>query len=527
MKATLHVLLLQITFITFAQSAKILGIFHGYSGSHQHLGNKILLELAARGHQVTAIVQRKFAPKTANENYQPIMIEYDSYLKSKCVTTNDPLFHCSLSTNLYKSAERGLLDTISSTAGTGLVWTELFFNQTSVQNLLKSNQEFDMVILEEFLNDAFKGFCNFYTAHCVSVSVVGPSRFTNLQMGNPLNPSYMPEILSRYSSEMSFFQRLVNTFSIFFGVINFYWSILPKHNEILQKNFPGSPPITELFYRTSLMLLNSHVSVSSPVPLVPNMIEIGGFHLNTPKELPRDLQNYLDEAENGVIYFSMGSNLRGNDVEESKRNAIIKVFSQLKQRVLWKWENDTIPGQPDNVKLGKWLPQQDILGHPNIKLFVTHGGLLSIIETIYHGVPIVGIPIFGDQEMNMAVVEADGYGKLLRFSALTEETFRKALTEVLNNDKYKENAIRRSRIMHDQPMKPLDRAMFWIEYVLRHEGAPHLRTGALNLNWFQVLCLDVLTVIILIVASFIFSTYCIINVVSRGYLKKQIKIKKR
>ncbi|KAB0793748.1 hypothetical protein PPYR_13368 [Photinus pyralis] len=221
------------------------------------------------------------------------------------------------------------------------------------------------------------------------------------------------------------------------------------------------------------------------------MIEIGGFHLNTPKELPRDLQNYLDEAENGVIYFSMGSNLRGNDMEESKRNAIIKVFSQLKQRVLWKWDNDTLPRQPDNVKLGKWFPQQDILAHPNIKLFVTHGGLLSVIEAIYHGVPVVGIPVFGDQEMNMAVAEADGYGKLLRFSDLTEETFRTALTEVLNNDRYRENAIRRSRIMHDQPMKPLDKAMYWIEYVLRHNGAPHLRTSALNLRWFQVLCLDV------------------------------------
>jgi hypothetical protein len=47
---------------------------------------------------------------------------------------------------------------------------------------------------------------------------------------------------------------------------------------------------------------------------------------------------------------------------ESKRNAFLKAFSKLKQRVLWKWETDTLPGQPRNVKLGKWLPQSDILG---------------------------------------------------------------------------------------------------------------------------------------------------------------------
>jgi len=46
---------------------------------------------------------------------------------------------------------------------------------------------------------------------------------------------------------------------------------------------------------------------------------------------------------------------------ESKRNAFLGAFSKLKQYVLWKWESDTLPGEPSNVKLGKWLPQSDIL----------------------------------------------------------------------------------------------------------------------------------------------------------------------
>jgi hypothetical protein len=58
----------------------------------------------------------------------------------------------------------------------------------------------------------------------------------------------------------------------------------------------------------------------------------------------------------------MGSNLQSSQMPESKRNAFLKVFSKLKQQVLWKWETDTLPGQPRNVKLGKWLPQSDILG---------------------------------------------------------------------------------------------------------------------------------------------------------------------
>ena len=76
----------------------------------------------------------------------------------------------------------------------------------------------------------------------------------------------------------------------------------------------------------------------------------------------QELQKYLDEAADGVIYFSMGSNLQGHLMPETKRNAFLVAFSKLKQRVLWKWEIDTLPGQLSNVKFGKWLPQTDILG---------------------------------------------------------------------------------------------------------------------------------------------------------------------
>jgi hypothetical protein len=76
----------------------------------------------------------------------------------------------------------------------------------------------------------------------------------------------------------------------------------------------------------------------------------------------QDLQQFLDESPDGVIYFSMGSNLRSSNFKNATTKAFLKAFSNLKQRVLWKWETDSLPGQPSNVKLCKWLPQSDILG---------------------------------------------------------------------------------------------------------------------------------------------------------------------
>lgn len=58
----------------------------------------------------------------------------------------------------------------------------------------------------------------------------------------------------------------------------------------------------------------------------------------------------------------MGSNVKSSEMPEGIIDALIEAFSKAKQRVLWKWETETLPARPTNVKLGKWLPQADILG---------------------------------------------------------------------------------------------------------------------------------------------------------------------
>ncbi|XP_008470293.1 UDP-glucuronosyltransferase-like [Diaphorina citri] len=60
--------------------------------------------------------------------------------------------------------------------------------------------------------------------------------------------------------------------------------------------------------------------------------------------------------------------------------AFLKAFSKIPQRVLWKFEdNDTSIFKPyKNIRTSSWMPQRDIFAHPNMKLFISHGGLLGI-----------------------------------------------------------------------------------------------------------------------------------------------------
>lgn len=95
------------------------------------------------------------------------------------------------------------------------------------------------------------------------------------------------------------------------------------------------------------------------------------------------MESFINEGKDGFILFSMGSAIKGEMMSEQKRKIFVNVFSKLKQRVLWKWESETMPDLPKNVKLSKWLPQQDLLGHEKIKMFITHCGGGSTEEAIY------------------------------------------------------------------------------------------------------------------------------------------------
>lgn len=73
--------------------------------------------------------------------------------------------------------------------------------------------------------------------------------------------------------------------------------------------------------------------------------------------------------------------------------------------------------------------------HPNIVLFITHGGLLSLLEVSQAGVPVVGIPFFADQPMDVHFYVARGVGVKLEFLSLSDQSISSAINTVLSNPK--------------------------------------------------------------------------------------------
>lgn len=123
--------------------------------------------------------------------------------------------------------------------------------------------------------------------------------------------------------------------------------------------------------------------------------------------------------------------IRAESLPMEKRTAILQAFAMLPQRILWKWENESLPNQPSNVFIRKWMPQREILCHPKVRVFMTHGGLLGSSEAAYCGVPTVVTPMYGDQFLNAAAMVNRGFGNIVHYEDITKESIYNALKKAL------------------------------------------------------------------------------------------------
>ncbi|XP_014475245.1 PREDICTED: UDP-glucuronosyltransferase 2B19-like [Dinoponera quadriceps] len=326
-------------------------------------------------------------------------------------------------------------------------------------------------------------------------------------------PNY-PTLRSHYGTDMAgpkdFSQRLWNTVNYIFDDLFRTYSYMPKSQQLAER-YVGHEirPLHEIEKDISILLLNSHFSFEPAIPLLPNAIEVGGMHVhNSQAVIDNKIRNFLDGATNGAVMISLGTNVSWKSIELDKLKTVILALSKLKQRVLWKIELDIPLEIPDNVMVVKWAPQKDILAHKNIKAIWTHGGLLSTQEAIWQNVPIIGMPFFTDQRVNMQILVAKGAAVHVNVDTLTTQTILDAFDQVLYNESYAKNMKQLSSEFRDRPLSALDMAIWSIEYTVRHPKGTLASPIKLQ-SWIQYKLIDVYAFLLLclvIILSIIFFT---------------------
>ncbi|KAI4829877.1 hypothetical protein KUCAC02_001537 [Chaenocephalus aceratus] len=335
--------------------------------------------------------------------------------------------------------------------------------------------------------------------------------------------SYVPLPPSELSDKMTFFERVKNI--VFYTMrMHLYKQIVGPHYSALASRYFG-PDVDyfSLFQAADMWLMRVDFVFEFPRPTMPNVVYMGGFQCKPAKPLPEHLEEFVQSSgEHGVIIMSLGTLI--GELPHDLADEIAAAFAKLPQKVIWRYKGERPATLGNNTLLVDWMPQNDLLGHPHMKLFVSHGGTNGIYEAIYHGVPIVGIPIVFDQADNLSRLRAKGVAKVMDISELDSKTFQDAIQDVLNEPSYRLNMQRLSRLHRDQPMKPLDTALFWIEFVMRHKGAAHLRTESYRLPWYSYHSVDVVLflvgAVLLVLFTFFFVIRCLCTKMCRSKVKR-------
>ncbi|XP_057359393.1 UDP-glucuronosyltransferase 1-6 isoform X1 [Manis pentadactyla] len=339
---------------------------------------------------------------------------------------------------------------------------------------------------------------------------------------NPV--SYIPRCYTQFSDRMTFPQRVAN-FLVNHLETSLFHRLYSKYEDLASGVLKRDVHLPTLYRKGSIWLLRYDFVLEYPRPIMPGMIFIGGINCQAKKALPQEFEAYINASgEHGIVIFSLGSMI--SEIPEKKAMEIADGLGKIPQTVLWRYTGPRPSNLANNTILVKWLPQNDLLGHPKTRAFITHSGSHGIYEGICNGVPMVMLPLFADQMDNAKRMETRGAGVTLNVLEMTSEDLTNALKTVINDKSYKKSIMNLSSLHKDRPMEPLDLAVFWVEFVMRHKGAPHLRPAAHDLTWYQYHSLDVMGFLLAIVLAVVFITYKCCAFGCRKCFGKKAQVKK-
>ena len=451
--------------------------------SHLLTMEKVIHVIVKAGHNVTMLVPETYTGPHVNadfRNVKSIRFKVPAYIEPMCGFDSLGSFLETSTTQLWQKFQE-------STLG----YCEALLKDKNILKHLKEAR-FNLAIFEHV------DYCSRILAEYIDVPFISLVS-QGMESVYPRTPTHMPTILSCYTDQMTMFQRLKNT--LVYGFQKIFVALTLRKYEKLKAKFQlnktvsleGTPD------KAQVKFVVGHHAIDYPGPMLPSSVLISNLNSALPRQkLAPDTKKFLDGSPGGVIYLSFGSMIKGWDKKWQK--IFLEAFRNLPYKILWKTDQSNITNlhyNDDNIKTIKWASQPEILMHPNVILFITHSGLNSVLEAARAGKPVVAIPLFADQFYQAKkLTERAQIGKELDIHTLTSEKLSETVKQTVKNKRFRENAKYISSIMRENPVSDERTIIYWVEFVMKHKGAPHLRSKVQSMSWYEVILLDCAAVLL-------------------------------
>lgn len=466
-------------------------------GSHWVGIKAIAEEMGRRGHQVTVVMPEVNIRMGPGKHYHTFTypVPYDRDSIDSTMSTNKLVMSKDTQSSLEKARRRiaqiwRIMGLIHSNA------ESLLFNNTLISHL--QQQGFDAVLTDPMVPTGS------LMAHKFGVPTVNllrgiPCSLDMKAAGCPTPPSFVPRYFTRYTDKMTFKERLINTIigALFEPLLCrlLYW----RFDQITAEFLGEDVTVAEILSNSDIWLLRSDFTLEFPRPLMPNIVLVGGINCDVRNPLPDELSPWVS-GQHGFVVFTFGSMV--SELPDEIRIIFFEAFKQIPQKVIWRYTGPVPENVPENVKLMEWVPQNDLLAHPGARAFITHAGSHGLFEGLCHAVPMLMLPLNGDQPDNAHRFAHRGAGVVLNIHTVTVDELVEGLNQVISNPLYKKNLQKLSALHNDRLVDPLELSVFWTEFVMKHKGANHLKAAVHELNWIQYFCLDVIAFLLTITVLF-------------------------
>jgi len=530
-----------------ASSLKVLIVHPLYAGSHVLTLQSVTEELLAHGHAVTTFKFRDVAlpplRTMAHPNFTLVERSVNNSRGDLPFVTAGEEAQFRLPLELIWGSGQNLFWTIkkmaydSNPALLQGIHCEHVLSESVGQAITEDPAPYDIAIIDLMFNE-----CGLALAHRLGTPAIGYWAFS-FSSGwqefttQPAPPSFVPAFMSGLGSSMTFMERVTNMVDRIAGRM-FMLYHLYLMDGIIAKLSPGSPSSSAMVANLSGMLINTDMVLDYPRPQPPTFLNIGGIQVRAdPGPLPENIRAFIEGSKEGIVLFTMGFIFDSTAVPKAMINDLFSAFARLPQRVIFKYDiqEDLLPtpegkygsksglSVPSNVLVLPWVPQQAILAHPNTRVFITHCGMHGVLEAIYHQVPMVGMPVFIDQKDVVKRMEETGVGLKVSKEAPADEILS-AIEQVRDSPSYRRNIAALSSLLKDRRTRPMDDALWLVEYVARTKGAEHLKIPSRHLSLLAYYSVDTLAFILSCLLGIALVSWLLLPVLTRSLVPRKLKI---
>lgn len=252
-------------------SSKILFLLPIASKSHVHVFEPLIRALGARGHEIINFTPQelKNVPKNVKQiNVLPVsQIFKDMQNPFDMRKAGKLAAMTNMSTEYLDNACKIVLD-------------------SAPLKEMMAKEQFDLVIVDILLNYCMLGILPHFKAPYIFLStMVAPSHVMD-PTGNRLPPSFIPSPFFEYSDRMTFSERVINWMFCLFMDVAAQW-YLKGVEDIYKEKLGIDVGVVEITKNVSMILSNTHFTMTYPRPYLPDVVDVGGMHTVPAGPLPK------------------------------------------------------------------------------------------------------------------------------------------------------------------------------------------------------------------------------------------------